>query len=94
MLRAIAELTAEENYNLQLVLASMIPFDTFDLVNHPKLTAMYTKYTIFPGAILVFHANSIRVAYNTAIALKAILADLRRRGYRIVTLTKLLDSEK
>ncbi|MGF1590227.1 MAG: polysaccharide deacetylase family protein [Pleurocapsa sp.] len=91
MLKAIALLTAQENYDLKLVLASMIPFDTFDITNHPRLTAMYTKQMIFPGAILVFHANSIKVARNTAIALEAILKDLRQRGYRIVTVSQLLD---
>lgn len=91
MLKAIANLTAAENYDLQLVLASMIPFDTFDLTNHPLLTAMYAKQMIFPGAILVFHANSIKVANNTAIALTTILEDLRQRGYRIVTVSELLD---
>ena len=91
MLKAIANLTAKENYDLQLVLASMIPFDTFDFTNHPRLTAMYTKQMIFPGAILVFHANSRKVANNTAIALQIILEDLRQRGYRIVTLSELLD---
>jgi peptidoglycan-N-acetylglucosamine deacetylase len=92
MLQAIANLTAEENYDLKLVLASMIPFDTFEITNHPWLTAMYTKQMIFPGAILVFHANSLKVAKNTAIALKDILEDLRQRGYRIVTVSELLDS--
>ena len=92
MLKTIANLTAEENYNLRLVLASMIPFDTFEITNHPWLTAMYTRQMIFPGAILVFHANSIKVANNTAIALKTILEDLRQRGYRIVTVSELLDS--
>lgn len=91
MLKAIANLTAAENYDLQLVLASMIPFDTFDLTNHPWLTAMYVKQMIFPGAILVFHANSIKVANNTAIALTTILEDLRQRGYRIITVSELLD---
>lgn len=91
MLEAIASLTAEDNYNLQLVLASMIPFDTFNLTNHPWLTAMYARQMIFPGAILVFHANSIKVASNTAIALKTILKDLRQRGYRIVTVSELFD---
>jgi peptidoglycan/xylan/chitin deacetylase (PgdA/CDA1 family) len=90
MVKAITNLTAEENYDLKLVLASMIPFDTFDLTNHPWLTAMYTKQMIFPGAILVFHANSLKVAKNTAIALKFILEDLRQRGYRIVTVSELL----
>jgi peptidoglycan-N-acetylglucosamine deacetylase len=90
MLEAIANLTAKENYDLKLVLASMIPFDTFELTNHPWLTAMYTKQMIFPGAILVFHANSLKVANNTAIALKAILKDLRQKGYRIVTVSELL----
>ena len=93
MLKAIADLTAEDNYDLQLVLASMIPFDTFDFVNYPWLTTMYTKQMIFPGAILVFHANSLKVANNTAIALKNILKDLRQRGYRIVTVSELLDCQ-
>ena len=92
MLKAIANLTAEDNYDLQLVLASMIPFDTFEITNHPRLTAMYTKQMVFPGAILVFHANSLKVAKNTAIALASILKDLRQRGYRIVTVSELLDS--
>ena len=48
MLKAIANLTAEDNYDLKLVLASMIPFDTFDLTNNPWLTAMYTKQMVFP----------------------------------------------
>ena len=91
MLQAIANLTAAENYDLQLVLASMIPFDTFELTNHPWLTAMYAKQMIFPGAILVFHANSLKVAQNTAIALTAILEDLRQKDYRVVTLSELLD---
>jgi peptidoglycan-N-acetylglucosamine deacetylase len=89
-LKAISDLTAEENYDLKLVLASMIPFDTFKLTNHPWLTAMYTKQMVFPGAILVFHANSLKVAKNTVIALRFILEDLRRRGYRIVTVSELL----
>ena len=88
---AIANLTAGENYDLQLVLASMIPFDTFELTNHPWLTAMYAKQMIFPGAILVFHANSIKIANNTASALTTILEDLRQKGYRIVTVSQLLD---
>ena len=92
MLEAISDLTATASYDLQLVLASMIPFDTFDLVNHPWLTTMYTRQMIFPGAILVFHANSLKVANNTAIALKNILRDLRQRGYRIVTVSELLSS--
>ncbi|MEO1340352.1 MAG: polysaccharide deacetylase family protein [Cyanobacteria bacterium J06635_13] len=92
MLKAINELTAEDNYDLQLVLASMIPFDTFEISNSPWLTAMYTKQMVFPGAILVFHAHSMRVAQNTAIALKSILQDLRQRGYRIVTVSELVDA--
>ena len=92
MLKAIASLTAKENYNLRLVLASMIPFDTFEITNHPRLTAMYAKQMIFPGAILVFHAGSRKIAQNTAIALEIILDDLRQRGYRIVTVSDLLNS--
>lgn len=92
MLQAIRDLTAEENYDLQLILASMIPLDTFEMTNYPWLTAIYTKQMVFPGAILVFHAHSMRVAQNTAIALPTILQDLRQRGYRIVTVSELFDS--
>lgn len=92
MLEAIANLTSNQKYDLKLVLASMIPFDTFDLTNHPWLTTMYVRQMIFPGAILVFHANSPKVAHNTAIALVNILENLRQRGYRIVTLSDLLSS--
>ena len=93
MLKAIANLTAKDNYDLQLVLASMIPFDTYDLTNNPWLTAMYAKQIVFPGAILVFHANSTKVAKNTAIALPVILENLKQRGYRIVTVGELLDMD-
>lgn len=91
MLEAIARLTAEKNYDLKLVLASMIPFDTYDLTNYPWLTAMYVRQMIFPGAILVFHAGSTKIAQNTAIALKLILEDLRQRNYRIVTVSQLFN---
>ncbi|MDJ0568740.1 MAG: polysaccharide deacetylase family protein [Pleurocapsa sp. MO_192.B19] len=93
MLQAINNLTAEENYDLKLVLASMIPFDTYDLTNHPWLTAMYAKQMVFPGAILVFHAGSTKIAQQTAIALETILEDLRQRNYRIVTVSELLDRD-
>ncbi|MBE9043948.1 polysaccharide deacetylase family protein [Pleurocapsales cyanobacterium LEGE 10410] len=93
MLKAIAHLTSDEHYDLQLVLASMVPFDTFDMTNQPWLTAMYTKQMVFPGAILVFHANSTKIAQNTAIALEIILEDLRKRDYRIVTVSQLLDQD-
>lgn len=91
MLQAIARLTAKDSYDLKLVLASMIPFDTFDFTNHPLLTAVYAKQIIFPGAILVFHAGSTKIAQNTAIALEIILEDLRQKNYRIVTVSQLLD---
>ena len=89
MLKAVKNLTAEKNYDLKLVLASMIPFDTFDLLNHPWLTATYVRQMIFPGAILVFHAKSSKIAQNTAIALENVLQYLRKKEYRIVTVSEL-----
>ena len=91
MLQAIANLRIKKNYDLKLVLASMIPFDTFNFINHPWLTAMYAKQMVFPGAILVFHAGSRTIAQNTAIALEMILEDLRQKNYRIVTVSELLN---
>jgi len=89
MIQAITKLTTKDNYDLQLVLASMIPLDTFDFASHPWLTTAYAKQMIFPGAILVFHANSLKVARNTAIALETILENLRQRGYQIVSVSQL-----
>lgn len=91
MLKAIAHLTAEEDYDMKLVLASMIPFDTYDLANHPRLTAWYVKQLVFPGAILVFHAGSAKIAQQTATALGIILDELTKQNYRIVSMSELWD---
>lgn len=91
MLKAIAHLTAEEDYDMKLVLASMIPFDTYDLLNNPQLTAWYVRRFVFPGAILVFHAGSVKVAQQTATALSIILEELRQKGYHVVSMSELWD---
>jgi hypothetical protein len=44
MVQAIANLTAKENYDLKLVLASMIPFDTFDLTNQSYAQIRLSQY--------------------------------------------------
>ncbi|MGV2830905.1 polysaccharide deacetylase family protein [Myxosarcina sp. GI1(2024)] len=91
MLKAIERLTEREDYEMKLVLASMIPVDTYDLANHPRLTAWYVRQLVFPGAILVFHAGSAKVAQQTATALGMILDELKQKGYRVVSMSELWD---
>lgn len=91
MLKAIERLTAQEDYDMKLVLASMIPVDTYDLANHPRLTAWYVRQLVFPGAILVFHAGSAKVAQQTATALELILDELAKKNYRVVSMSELWD---
>lgn len=77
-------------YQPKFALASMIPIDTFSLTSNPKFTAWYVSQFIFPGAILLLHGGSRERSENTAIALKIILANLKKQNYRIVTLTELM----
>lgn len=74
-------------YQPKFALASMIPIDTFSLTSNPKFTAWYVSQFIFPGAILLLHGGSRQRSENTAIALKIILANLKKQNYRTVTLS-------
>jgi peptidoglycan/xylan/chitin deacetylase (PgdA/CDA1 family) len=70
------------------VLGSVYPFD-------PQLpcawfSAHYVLWTVRPGSIIVLHDHGAR-GERTAAALDTILPALNRRGFRVVTLSELLD---
>lgn len=80
-----------KGYEPRFALASMLPVDTFRPAGDPRFTAWYVRQHIFPGSILVLHGGSMERSRNAAEALPAILDDLTRRGYRVVSLSELWD---
>jgi peptidoglycan/xylan/chitin deacetylase (PgdA/CDA1 family) len=80
-----------KGYEPRFALASMLPVDTFRPAADPRFTAWYVRQHIFPGSILVLHGGSLAMAKHAAEALPAILDDLSRQGYRVVTFSELWD---
>ncbi|MEX1315994.1 MAG: polysaccharide deacetylase family protein [Synechococcaceae cyanobacterium] len=82
--RAMLETVGAEGY--RLVLGSVFPFDT----NHPPLWFLrrFLLANVHPGAILVLHdrPDTITATLHT---LRAVVPELRRRGYRFVSLDQL-----
>lgn len=69
------------------VLGSVYPFDVH--LPAPRLLSWYVLRSTGPGAILVLHDGPER-GLRTAEILDRVLPELRRRGYRIVTVSTLL----
>uniref|UniRef100_A0A832H0S0 Chitin deacetylase n=1 Tax=Oscillatoriales cyanobacterium SpSt-402 TaxID=2282168 RepID=A0A832H0S0_9CYAN len=90
MLRCLKKMPG---YEPRFALASMLPVDTFKPTDDGLFTAWYVTQHIFPGAILVLHGGSAERCKQTAKALMLILAELKQRGYRTVTLSELWDME-
>lgn len=73
----------------RLVLASIFPWDTF----HPPLAWMrwFMVSNAHPGAILVLHDRPDTLPATMEL-LRRVVPDLRQRGYRFVTLDRLLNT--
>lgn len=78
-------------YEPRVALASIILVDPFPLFDRPAFTLAYIKQHIFPGAILVLHCGSAAHACRTATVLQSLLPYLQKQGYRVCTLSVLLD---
>lgn len=72
------------------VLGSVYPFDA--QVPFPKLSTWYMRQLIGPGSILVLHDGPER-GPRTAEVLRALLPELRARGFRVVTVSTLTELE-
>ena len=83
MLRSVAE------RGYRLVLGSIFPWDTF----HPPLAWMrwFVLTNAHPGAILILHDRPDTLPATMAL-LRQVVPPLRRRGYRFVTLERLLNT--
>ncbi len=84
--RAMLQRLASRRY--QLVLGSIFPWDTF----RPPLgfVRWFVRINAHPGGILVLH-DTPALSSRSLESLRQIVPELRRRGYRFVTLTELLE---
>jgi peptidoglycan/xylan/chitin deacetylase (PgdA/CDA1 family) len=80
------EVAAASGY--RIVLGSIYPFDA--QIPSPGFASWYVLQNLAPGAILVLHDGDER-GLRTAEALRSLLPELRRRGYRVVTVSSLLE---
>jgi len=81
-------LATVEQRGYQTVLGSVYPFDAH--VPWSGFHYWYVLQNTVPGSIIVLHDGPER-GVRTAEALRSILRELNRRGYRVVTASTLLD---
>lgn len=75
-----------EAHGYELALGTVYPLDT--IVRWPGLVARFVVGWARPGSIVILHDGEGRGARTTE-ALRRALPDLRRRGYRVTTLSAL-----
>jgi len=71
-------------------LGSVYPFDP--QLGSSWFITRYVLWKIQPGSVIVLHDYGSRGA-RTAVVLDAVLPELARRGYKVVTLSELVDSQ-
>jgi peptidoglycan/xylan/chitin deacetylase (PgdA/CDA1 family) len=76
-----------QRHGYRCSLGSVYPLDA--AIPSASFAARYVLRNVRPGAIVVLHDGGAR-GLRTARALGEILPELRRRGYRVVTLSKLV----
>ncbi|MEM9509247.1 MAG: polysaccharide deacetylase family protein [Cyanobacteria bacterium P01_E01_bin.35] len=86
-------LKEKTGYCDRFALASMLPLDTFSIINQPSFTIKYISQFIFPGSILLLHGGTVKCTANTLEVLNTLLAQLRQEEYQVVTLSRLWESE-
>jgi len=79
---------AVEARGYRLVLGDVYPFDAH--IPFTSFLSWYILRNVAPGSIIVLHDGAGR-GRRTAEVLRAVLPELRRRGYRVVTATELLE---
>jgi peptidoglycan/xylan/chitin deacetylase (PgdA/CDA1 family) len=94
MVALLQTLSDRYGYVPKFALASMIPLDTFPYSSASEFTAAYISKFVFPGSILVLHGGSQLRSENTARVLTTVLAKLRTQGYRVVTLSELMNNSE
>ena len=72
------------------VLGSVYPFDA--QVPFPKVSTWYMRQLVGPGSVMILHDGPER-GPRTAEVLRVLLPELRARGVRVVSVSKLLELE-
>jgi peptidoglycan/xylan/chitin deacetylase (PgdA/CDA1 family) len=75
-------------HGYRCALGSVYPFDA--QLRSAWFAAHYVLWNVRPGSIIVLHDHGGR-GMRTADALETILPELKRRGFRLVTLSELMD---
>jgi len=83
-----AMLATLHKHGYRCALGSVYPFDP--QLPSPWFATHYILSNVQPGSIIVLHDHGAR-GERTALALATILPELDRRGFRVVTLSELLD---
>ena len=84
-------LRSAQAHGYEVALGTIYPFDT--LVRWPGFVARFVVGWARPGAIVILHDGVERGA-RTAETLRHALPALRRRGYRVTTLSTLVDGHE
>jgi peptidoglycan/xylan/chitin deacetylase (PgdA/CDA1 family) len=74
------------SHRYQCALGSVYPFDP--QIRWPAFSSWVIRQQVRPGAIIILHDNGYK-GRNTAKTLRSVLPDMKRRGYRVVTLSEL-----
>jgi peptidoglycan-N-acetylglucosamine deacetylase len=82
-----AMVAAMRRHGYRCALGSVYPYDP--AIPWPRYAAWFILRNVRPGAIIVLHDHGAR-GVRTARTLAAVLPELRRRGYRVVTLSELM----
>lgn len=85
-----AMLSVIHEHGYTCALGSVYPFDPH--IGSSWFITRYILSKIQPGSVIVLHDYESRGA-RTAAALDAVLPELTSRGYKVVTLTELVDSQ-
>lgn len=85
-----AMLSFIHKHDYTCALGSVYPFDP--QLGSSWFITRYILWKIQPGSVIVLHDYNSRGA-RTAAALDAVLPELARRGYQVVTLSELVDSQ-
>jgi peptidoglycan/xylan/chitin deacetylase (PgdA/CDA1 family) len=74
------------SHRYQCALGSVYPFDP--QIRWPAFSSWVIRRQVRPGAIIVLHDHGYK-GRNTIKTLRVVLPDLRRRGYKVVSLSEL-----
>ena len=74
------------SHRYQCALGSVYPFDP--QIRWPAFSSWVIRRQVRPGAIIILHDNGYK-GRNTIKTLGTVLPDLKRRGYRVVSLSEL-----